>query len=293
MKTGPILALAFTYFVWAGFMISARAAMLSPLGPVEVGLLRFVTPAVVFIPLLWRYGAIPDGAKLYDIILVGFCGGLFVFGGLSIGLSIAPVADSAIFAPSMLPLYVAVLSYFFLGERFGPLRIFGIALILLGAALVGGWEAIVNATPGVWRGHLMFLAGAFCWSIYTIRFRIIGIPPAAAAMMICCWSAIAYAVIACYTGVDFSGVSNEMLLWQVFMQGILAGVVALITYSYAINHLGASFSAAFAAVVPVLVALGGYIFLGEEIGEIKVAGIAVVSIGVLLASGMLKRRSQL
>lgn len=289
MKLTAILALALTYVIWAGFLISARAAMLSPLGPIEVGLLRFVTSAAFFIPILWRYGAIPNGTRLIDIVMVGCMGGFLVFGCITMGLSFAPAADSAIFAPSLLPFYVALLSYFVLGERIGPVRSFGIVLILLGAGFVGGWEALTSETPGVWRGHLLFMLGAFCWSIYTIRFRQLSITPATAAMMICAWSAIAFAALGFRNGVDFTGVTGSMLLWQMFMQGFLAGVVALITYSYAVRELGASVSAAFAALVPVLTAIGGSIFLGEDLTNAKIIGIVVVSIGVLLASGALSR----
>lgn len=287
MKIYAILALAITYMIWSGFLISARAAVTGSLGPIELGLIRFVTSALIFIPVLWRYDAVPAGTKLYDIVVIAFAGGLMAFGCITLGLSYAPVADSAIFAPSLLPLFVVGLAYVFLGERIGPVRSFGIMMIVIGAGFVGGWEALNSDVPDVWRGHLFFMAGAFFWAIYTIRFRRTGISPLVAAMMICCWTALAYAAMAFYTGVDFSSVSSEMLIWQIFMQGFLAGAVALVTYAYAVKELGPSVSAAFAASVPVMTAIGGKIFLGEDLSQVKIIGIIVVSLGVLLASGVL------
>jgi len=289
MKIYAILALAVTYMIWSGFLISARAAVTGSLGPIELGLIRFVTSAVFFIPILWRYDAVPPGTKFYDIGLIGLTGGLLAFGCITLGLGYAPVADSAIFAPSLLPLFVVGLAYVFLGERIGPVRSFGILMIVIGAGVVGGWEALNSDVPDVWRGHIFFMSGAFFWAVYTIRFRRVGISPAAAAMMICCWTALAYGAMALYTGVDFSSVSSGMLLWQIFMQGVLAGGIALVTYAYAVKELGPSVSAAFAASVPVMTALGGKFFLDEDLSGVKIIGIIVVSLGVLLASGVLSR----
>ena len=60
---------------------------------------------------------------------------------LASGLRYAPVADAGVFAPSMLPIYVALLSRVWLGERFSRPQLVGFGLIIVGALAVGGWEA--------------------------------------------------------------------------------------------------------------------------------------------------------
>ncbi|MEM6467452.1 MAG: EamA family transporter, partial [Pseudomonadota bacterium] len=76
----------------------------------------------------------------------------------------------------------------------------------------------------------------------------------------------------------------------VLFQGVLSGFLATITFGYAVSKLGASRTAAFAALVPGLAALGGWVILGEPIPFNKALGLGAASLGVLLASGILSRR---
>ncbi|MHA3913532.1 DMT family transporter [Halovulum sp. GXIMD14793] len=277
--------LALTLVIWASFLVVTRAAMTARLGPVEVGLIRFGTGTLCFLPVLLKHGLLPGGTGLKDVILIPGFGGIAFILLLSGGLQIAPVADSGVFAPSMLPLYVALLSAVFLGERFSRLRIAGFAMIVAGALAVGGWAALSEGAEGVWRGHLMFTAAAFSWAIYTVAFRRSGLSAPIAGAMLCAWSAIGLGIIALFTGVDFTGVPAQTLIIQIVFQGFLSGFVAVFTYFYAIQYIGASRTAAFAALVPVMAALGGWALLNEPIGWIKAMGIVVVALGVTLASG--------
>lgn len=264
--------------------------MTAKVGITEVGLLRFGIGTLLFAPVLLRNGLIPKGAGWRELVLIPGCGGFLFILLLSFGLQRAPVADSGIFTPSMLPFYVALLSYFFLGERLGRTRILGLVLIGTGALAVGGWEAIRNSGDGIWIGHLAFTAASFSWAIYTIVFRKSGMGVPQAAAMMCFWSAMAFIILAFFTGTDFSSIPLKTLLVQGFFQGVLSGFLATLTFFYAVTHLGASRTAAFAALVPVLAAIGGSIFLNEPVGLLKSLGIAIVASGVALASGVVSRK---
>lgn len=282
-------ALVVTITIWASFLVVTRSAMTARVGITEVGLLRFGIGSLLFAPVLLRAGPIPKGCGWRELLLIPICGGFGFILFLSFGLQRAPVADSGIFTPSMLPFYVAILSYFFLGERFDRTRIAGLALIATGALAVGGWEAISNAGDGRWLGHLAFSAASLSWAVYTIIFRKSGLPVAEGAAMMCFWSALAFAVSALFTGTDFAAIPTETLLVQGFFQGVLSGFVATFTFFYAVARIGAARTAAFAALVPVLAAIGGWAFLGEPIGWAKATGIVIVATGVALASGVLSR----
>ncbi|WP_198671133.1 DMT family transporter [Oceanibium sediminis] len=283
-----ILALVATILIWASFLVVTRAAVTTRLGVTEVGLIRYGVGALLFLPVALRHGVIP-AIPLWQLIALPLFGGVGFLVCLGLGLKIAPVADSGVFTPSMLPLYVAILSSLFLAERFSPGRKIGFVLIVVGALSVGGWSALGTAEPGVWRGHLLFTAASISWAFYTVTFRISGLGAAHASAVLCFWSALAFAGIALVNGVDFSGIPLETLAIQVLFQGVLSGFVATYTFFYAIRHLGPSRTSAFAAMVPVLAALGGWAVLGEPIGWIKAGGILVVSAGVALASGVFLR----
>ena len=284
-------ALTVTVLIWASFLVVTRAAMTSSLGAVEVGLIRFGVGALLFAPVLWRSGIVPAGAGWKEVVFIPAFGGVAFILCLSAGLRIAPVADSGVFTPSMLPLYVALLSFLFLGERFDRLRMVGFVLIVLGAIAVGGLS-ILNSGGGVWRGHLLFTCASISWAIYTVMFRRSGMAPLEGAALLCFWSALALGSLALVQGVSFSDIPTGDLILQIVFQGVLSGFVASYTYFHAIREFGASRTAAFAALVPVLAALGGWVFLGEALGPLKAAGILVVVAGVVLASGSFSNRKR-
>ena len=78
---------------------------------------------------------------------------------------------------------------------------------------------------------------------------------------------------------------------MVVIQGFIIGILATLSFSYAVKLLGAAESAAFGALTPVLTLLGGVIFLGESVGLLKVFGVILVAVGVFLASGILRKYS--
>ncbi|MCP5089003.1 MAG: EamA family transporter [Rhodobacteraceae bacterium] len=145
---------------------------------------------------------------------------------------------------------------------------------------------LANATSGAWRGHILFTMASMFWAIYTVRYRFSAIGPVNAAAMICFWSTLALLLTSLFTGLDFSRLSTQELLIQVVLQGVLTGFLSTLTYVYAIRELGATRPATWAALVPVLAILGGWVYLGETLTAFKWLAVAVVSIGVALASGL-------
>lgn len=277
-------ALAATLVIWASFLVSTRAAVATALGPVEIGLMRFAPAALLFAPVLMRRGPIPAGATWRDAAVFAVCGGiLFVF-LLASGMRFAPVADAGVFAPAMLPLWVAIIARFVLGERIGRAQAAGLALIVAGALAVGGWAAMVEGAPGAWRGHILFACASFNWAIYTVAFRRSRLAALPAAAMLAFWAALGFVVLAVLLGTHFSAVPVRTLVIQTLLQGVLSGFVATYTFFYAIERLGAGRTATFAAVVPILAALGAWAFLGEPLDAAKGVGVAVTAVGVALAS---------
>jgi drug/metabolite transporter (DMT)-like permease len=70
---------------------------------------------------------------------------------------------------------------------------------------------------------------------------------------------------------------------QVVLQGIVAGLLGSYIYALSVRNLGANNAAIFGAFVPVLSAIGGYLFLAEHIAMVSAAAIALVMMGILLA----------
>jgi len=187
-QLAPWAALLTTILIWAGYLIAVRAAAGSNLNAFDVGAFRSVPAALVLLPLTLKRGLFPGGANWIDVFFIGIIGGSLFTLFLANGARFAPVADSGIFAPSMLPVFVTILAITLLGARYHPIQFLGLLIILIGALAVGGRDAIMNATSGAWRGHLLFLCASLSWATYTIRFRISGLDAISATMILVTWS---------------------------------------------------------------------------------------------------------
>lgn len=289
-------ALAATVSIWAGYLIVARAAMTGEAGtaysPVEMGLLRVGPAALLFLPVLLRSGLRPQGMSWGQVTLLAAAGGVAFVYFITAGLVHAPVADAAVFTPSMMPLFAAGLAVLLLGERPDRARLAGFGLILLGAAAVGGYEALVRGTQGAWRGHLLFLCASLSWALYTVAFRRTTISPLTGAAVLSFWAVPGFLLLAAFHPAPLFGQPLPDIVLQALLQGVLSGFLATLLFFVAITRLGMGPAAAAAGLVPGLSALGAWVFLAEPLGPLKLAGIAVVSLGVVLASGALSARGQ-
>jgi drug/metabolite transporter (DMT)-like permease len=82
----------------------------------------------------------------------------------------------------------------------------------------------------------------------------------------------------------FRRVAPLDLLWQVLWQGILIGCIALIAFNHAIARLGPERASAVVALVPVLSAILGLLFLGEVPSNVEIAAVLVISAGVSIGA---------
>lgn len=287
-RTLPWLALTATIIIWASYLVVTRMGVTGSLNWVDIGLLRSGSAALVFLPYTLRHGLFPGQANVKDISAIAGLGGFVFVLALATGLTLAPVADSGVFAPSMLAVWVAILGVLFTGAKYSQSQVAGLVLIVAGALFLGGFSALLASADGAWRGHLLFLAAAASWAAYTVRFRVSALTALQATVLMANWAAIFFLIAAPFTGINFHKLSPDMLAIQV-IQGLSAGAVANFTFLYSVRALGAPISAASAAFVPILAALGGWIFLSEPVGALKWVGVLVAAIGVALASGLFDR----
>ena len=211
---------------------------------------------------------------------------------ISLGLFYASASDAGAMAPGMLPFWTALFSWLILGEVVNRIRLFGLAIILSGALLVGLWQMVSGSEPDAWKGHLLFLLGAGSFSIYTIYFRQSGLSPLHGLVIGLFWGTLTFVPFLILSGnISFSEVSWYQIANMSILQGVLNAVVALLLYSIAVRQIGTAQAGAFGALTPILALLGGAIFLNETVTMIKTFGVVLVASGVLMASGVFEKKS--
>ena len=287
-----LLSAISTVIIWAGFMLVTRFAVQGSFTVEEILVLRLIPSTIVMIPWMWRLGVLPYGLSWprAAMLMVG-ASAVFPY-IISKGLAYAPASDGGALAPGMLPFWAALAAYALAGEIPGPRRRIGLVMILAGAMVVSLWSILSGVTDGAWRGHLMFLTGSGLWAIYSVIFRQSGLTPMHGLVIGLFWGTLTIIPLLLLTGnVSFATANWGDIGIMVVIQGFIIGILATLSFSYAVKLLGAAESAAFGALTPVLTLLGGVIFLSESVGLLKVFGVILVAVGVFLASGILRKYS--
>jgi drug/metabolite transporter (DMT)-like permease len=296
-----LLAAVITVTIWTTFIVYARAAAHRTLTPFDITFARILGAAVLIVPWgMWLvHKARRENANAQSWLGVsplsfsltaklGFFGAVLYPVIAYSGFFFAPAAHAAVLMPGFLPLWTALLALFILSTPIPPRRRIGLALIVSGGLLVGG-GSLLRAFEGgrVWFGDVLFLAGSFCWAIYTVQMRKSAVPAIEATIAITFFALLTFVPI--YGALAFFGVVQSKLAsapWrelieQAFMQGVLSVVISGITFLMMVNYYGPVRSTMITALVPGLAAIGGVIFLNEPLSWNVVLGLAAVSVGIV------------
>ena len=288
---GVIVALM-TVSIWAVFVVATRFSVSTNFTVEEVIFLRLVPSTLIMAPFMIKYDLIPRGLSWLKagMLMIG-ASAIFPY-IVSSGLSFAPASDGGVLAPGMLPFWTALAAFFILGEQLDKIRGTGLFIILVGALLVGLWQILLNSDEGVWRGHILFLIGSGLFAVYSVVFRQSGLTPLHGLLIGLFWGTLFIIPILLLTGrVNFNDVSVFDIGITIVIQSLIIGILATILFNYGVRLIGASEMGAFGALTPILAMLGGIMFLDETVPAIKMIGIFLVAIGVFLASGILKDKS--
>ena len=298
-RTVGLVAAVLTVLIWTFFIIIARASASHALLPLDIAFLRVIGASCVLIPWGWWLQARQDAPAgslgglsplpLRITALAGLFGSLLYAMLAYSGFFFAPAAHASVLMPGSLPLWTSLLAVWVLKDRLSRSRLLGLACIVLGDACVGGMSLLKAFDGGdVWRGDLLFMTAAFCWSVYTVLVRRHGLEPVRATIAITAFSCVSfvplYALCAWMAWVPshLSQAPWSEIAFQTLYQGVGSVVISGITFNLMIRHYGPVRSTMITALVPGLSALGAVWFLGEPLTLNLIAGLALVTSGIVL-----------
>jgi drug/metabolite transporter (DMT)-like permease len=207
------------------------------------------------------------------------------------GYAFAPLAHGAVIHPASVTILSTAIAAAMLGERLSLAHIGGASLVIAGIVLIS-WQGL-HATTGAdsWIGDLLFLLSAVIWAGFTVLIRHwrVNAIRAIAAVSFLSLLIILPGYLAWY-GLDYlrARPAGPMAV-QALVQGLLQGVIAITAYSQAIRNLGVSRAVLFPAMVPAVSILIGIPIVGETPGTLQLAGLALVTFGLLIAVGLFRR----
>lgn len=312
MKLSPralgLTCAVLTVLIWSSFIVVARASAAHNLLPLDIGFLRVIGAGCVLLPWGWwlmraqRQSGEQIGSlmglsplPLRITVVAGFFGSMLYAMLAYSGFFFAPAAHASVLMPGSLPLWTSLLAIVVLHEHITRARAIGLACIVLGDLLVGG-SSLLKAFDGgeVWKGDLLFVSAAVCWSCYTVLVRRYALDPVRATIAITAFSCVSFVPLyglAAYAGwvptLLGSAPASEMA-FQAIYQGVGTVIISGITFNVMIRHYGPVRSTMITALVPGLSALGAVVFLNEPMSLNLLTGLALVTCGILFGVRMPK-----
>ena len=274
-----LACVALVVAIWSGFQLLSRFGARSGMSAADLTLLRFGVSGAIMFPLLARKGL--HGVPLPRAIVLMVAGGV----GFSLlafsGFAHAPASHGAALLAGSLPLFTGLAAMTLLGERFGPVKLLGLGLIVGGVACIG-IDGFGHAGLDYWRGDLYFLAGALSWTLFTVACRAWRITPIQATVIVSTLSMIVYLPVYLLTvKPGFSDIAPSQILVQAIYHGVVSMVLTMFAYTRAIAALGAATTSMITAAVPGIVTLSAAPLLGEIPSPLALAGTALVTVGMV------------
>lgn len=271
--------------LYGGQFVITRWSMQRTLSLWDLAALRFAVAGLLMLPVVLRHGiAGVAGIGWKRSLVLAITAGAPYTLIMQAGLVVAPAAHGAVIVPGATPVVSAVLLWLWLGERPWPVKIGGLALIVIGLVLVG-WPAISGGGDDVvWVGDLLFVAAAVLWGLFTVLTRLWHIDPVRGTAVVWVMSLAYLPFYVALSGSSLLQAPRGEVVFQAVYQGIGVAVVALVLYSWAIRVLGVSFASLFMPLVPVFGVLLGVPVLGEVPAAIQLVGMLGVTIGIALAA---------
>ena len=274
-------AIAVALLLWAAAFAGIRAGLVS-YGPGQVALLRFGTASVVLgaYALLKRM-RLPDARDLPTIALAGFLGITVYHVALNYGEQTVQAGAAALLI-STSPVFTAMLSTRFLGERITTWGWIGVLTAFAGAVVIAfgqGGGVTFNADA------VLILVAAVATSLYFIVSK----PPLRR------YSSIEFTSYAIWAGtvpmlVFLPGLLSQMQTAlpastaAVVFLGIFPGAIAYVAWGYALSKMPASVLSTFLYFQPVNATVIAWLWLKEVPSALSLLGGAVSLSGVVVVN---------
>ena len=185
------------------------------------------------------------------------------------------------------PIFNAVIAYgFFREERVGGLRFVGLAIGFVGVAL------LVGAQPqGKLLGALAVVGMALCYAIGTLLAgrHLRGTPPLLVALASTGVSTLAVLPVGVVQAPAEAWHAETIA--SILVLGLVGTGIAYLLFFALIQRAGANYATLVTYLVPPIALAYGAIFLGESFGAVAYCALALILVGVALATGSVRLAS--
>ena len=288
-RVSPYLLLVMTTLFWGGNFNVGRA-VIGEVPPLGLSFWRWMVAWMIIFPFacrpMWRRRHLL--MEHWFLLLLLAVTGVTLFNSLVyLGLQ-TTTAINASLMQSITPVLIILLSMFLLGHRSQGLQWLGVLVSLAGAVVI-----LTRGDPGLLRdlefasGDLLLLLAVFLWALYTVLLRKLpmelhGMPVLGYTVTVGTILILPFYLYETMNGrpAPLSPVSIASILYV----AIFPSVLAYLFWNNATARLGPERTGHFSHLIPVFGILIATLVLGESLQAYHLAGILLVSAGLLLAN---------
>ncbi|MBT8369196.1 MAG: DMT family transporter [Deltaproteobacteria bacterium] len=285
MLLGAAAAISVVVF-WSGWIVVSRFGVTNSLTVYDMAGFRFSVGTAVALPyIIWRRTW--QGLTPIRVLVLTLTAGM-PYALLSyFGFTYAPAAHGGVFLNGCLPVFTSLFGWIWVGQRSRSSQLAGLAVILLGVALVG-YEGFLSSSGGMtWFGDFLFLAAIALFAVFMVANRVWSISPGQVIFSVTIVSAAVYIPIwLLWLDSNLAVAPKSEILLQGAYQGLVPSVLGISCLNVAVRHLGANATSVFLSAVPVVAALAAIPILQEMPGLPAWIGMITVTVGILLALGI-------
>ena len=280
MKKGIYLSLITA--VVSGFSIFASKIFVAKLDPLVFTTLKNIFVVVILSFMILNKRHIQSLLKLnrkdvLRLILIGLIGGGIPFALFFTGLSMTSAATGAIIHKTLF-IWVAILAYFFLKEKFEFLQIIGYVLIIASAIFI----AKINKFS-LGAGELMILGATILWAVENViaKRTLANVPSELVA-----WARMTIGSVVLFSVVLFQGKSIAITgLSQGQIISVLIGGILLTTYVLtwykALSYAPASLVAVILTLSTLITSSLSAMFITHNFPGVEILSNVMLAVGVI------------
>lgn len=289
LATNPHVAMLLAAFIFGANYVIGRAVV-GDVPPYMMGFVRWTAATLILLPFVWRKLRADMHYVRAHWKPLAFAGCLMPFmgAGLTYVALTKTVALNGGIVQTSLPIFIVLLSWIFLGDRFGRIQALGAVV-----AIVGVFSIVLRGDPSVLldlrfnTGDLILVFCNLSLAGYSIVVKRLpgGLHPMSLLTVICAFGAVYHVpfMIAELADGEFVRATLVSAMGLLFV-AIFPSVVAIMCWHHAIAMLGTNASGFYMYLVPVFSAVLAYAFLGETIETYHLLGGALIVVGVTLST---------
>ena len=275
-----LLLMVFASLFWGLSFISTKV-ILAEIPPVTIAFLRQFIAAAALLPMIAYSHELP-GITRRDLAVICSSGlfGIVLYSVLENNGLQYTTASNASMIVAALPIFTLISEALFFRQKVSARVVLCLLISMIGVWLVVSVNGRLDFTSARFLGNLLMIGAMICWVAYTsINKKLNNSYPSIALIFYQSMASIFLFIPFVMREVDrwpaLADVSAAALAHLVFL-GVFCSALAYVFYVRAVKSLGATISAAFLNLIPVITVVAGYVVLQEDLMGIQLLGMAII-----------------